>query len=1520
MNNVDTDSHTSHPPPDSEQPNDDEATILLVDATPTAEQHATALAEIFDQVIAAESGGEAQKHLDTVEIDCIVSEYQLPEIDGLQLLETIREADLDIPFVLWTESGDEIIASNAIKAGVTDYIPKSIEDPHQYRTLEQRIQYALTKRDAVRSETDDLLSLFSEVYDGLTEAETTDKAFELVSHTLCEYTGWDYCEIWRSTDHNEHLTCVASSAPEGQYKEFSRLTESVTFASGEGIPGRVWATGSEEWITEISQVNPNQYVRTGPAEIAGLNSAFGVPIPVNDGVEGVLVCYLTESVPSNFRLRRIATTIAGTLGRYIAHNDEEREIERLRQRNLTERTKELNAIHHTIEVLNSQHQPVEECLNELVSLLPAGFQYPTMTAVRITCGPHVATTGGFAPANDQHATSTATENGTTITLEVTYGSEHSAKDQGSFLQQEQDFLDTVATIIKAHCEQRESREQLERNVSRYQTLTDDVLESMDVGVFILDSDFTVEWANSAVADYFGLSRNNIIGRDKRQLLSESIHKVVDDGEEFEERILSSYADNTYEQEFELRITPGKEREERWLAHWSKPITDGEFAGGRIEHYTDITELKRAQRSLSQERARTELALETTDTGVWVWDFESDTVTTFPEPHSVLGGNVATVEDFLEHVHPEDREQVEDTIEKAIDSGLSYRAEFRVQTNGSTRWVADYGEIHHDESGNPKMVGVITDISEQKIRQQELDAQRERFQAVFDGAFDAMVLADDDGNYIEVNDSAASLFGCAKEDLVGKSIVDFAPDDFDFEEAWSTFDQRGHERGRFRLVRPDGSERIAEYAATTDIVPGEHLSILRDITDQVEQEYALRQKHKNLRETEQLAHSGGWVYNIETDTLQITEGLRHLFGVPEGHEWTLPESFEYYHPKDRELLTSSFERCQRTGEPYDIEVRITTPAGHQRWIHERANRVSENGVPKIRGAVRDITEEKRHRDALSRINTATRALLRDESDAEIAQTTVEAASQILDVSGVALYLYNQTAEALIPVARSDGVDAILDELPRFAPGEGLAWQAFVEQELLQFDDVRTADDVYDAGTPFRSELIIPIGKHGVLLIGDCEVGTLGSFAEEISETLVATAETALDRAKQVQQRREQQREAQMQANQLEQVEHLNENLRTIIKAIIEAGSRDAIRQIVCDSLVDLPEFSHVWIGEMNHATDQLEIGSSAGLPNGYVHEFSRSVHDENHLPDVQAFRHRSPVVEPHIAQDPTQDEWRSTALVHEIRGICSLPIIHNDVIYGVLSLHSSQPDVFDEMTTKVLTELAEFIGFALQTINQRNALLSDEMVALTCRIMGGEDLFVTMAADLKTSVHIDNISAHSEDTYLVHFRTKEVDPEAVMRRTEDIAAIDRVELISTEESSLFEAVVCGRCIAIEITDLGATFHSVTARDDQCEIALSVPADGDVTSFVEHLKDRYARVEVIQQRQLDDGSHRGCLRIINESLTDRQADLLRTAYYSGYFKDPRERTGAEIAEALDISQPSFSKQLRIAQQKLLTAILS
>ncbi|AEN07606.1 response regulator receiver protein (plasmid) [halophilic archaeon DL31] len=96
-------------------------------------------------------------------VDCIVSDYQMPEMDGLSVLECIREDYPNLPFILFTGRGSEEIASEAIQAGVTDYLQK--DGTEKYELLANRIENAVDKEQSelrARIAQDRLIQLYEQ--------------------------------------------------------------------------------------------------------------------------------------------------------------------------------------------------------------------------------------------------------------------------------------------------------------------------------------------------------------------------------------------------------------------------------------------------------------------------------------------------------------------------------------------------------------------------------------------------------------------------------------------------------------------------------------------------------------------------------------------------------------------------------------------------------------------------------------------------------------------------------------------------------------------------------------------------------------------------------------------------------------------------------------------------------------------------------------------------------------------------------------------------------------------------------------------------------------------------------------------------------------------------------------------------------------------------------------------------------------------------------------------------------------
>jgi PAS domain S-box-containing protein len=100
------------------------------------------------------SAQEGLDRLDDERIECIVSDHELPEMDGLAFLEAVRDEGHEMPFILFTGDGSEDLASEAISAGVTDYI-KQEDGTEQYTVLANRIEMAvdgyLSRRELERT-------------------------------------------------------------------------------------------------------------------------------------------------------------------------------------------------------------------------------------------------------------------------------------------------------------------------------------------------------------------------------------------------------------------------------------------------------------------------------------------------------------------------------------------------------------------------------------------------------------------------------------------------------------------------------------------------------------------------------------------------------------------------------------------------------------------------------------------------------------------------------------------------------------------------------------------------------------------------------------------------------------------------------------------------------------------------------------------------------------------------------------------------------------------------------------------------------------------------------------------------------------------------------------------------------------------------------------------------------------------------------------------------------------------------
>ncbi|MGB2706081.1 MAG: PAS domain-containing protein [Candidatus Omnitrophota bacterium] len=139
----------------------------------------------------------------------------------------------------------------------------------------------------------------------------------------------------------------------------------------------------------------------------------------------------------------------------------------------------------------------------------------------------------------------------------------------------------------------------------------------------------------------------------------------------------------------------------------------------------IVERKKAEAELEESRARLKLALSAADMGTWRWNITTNQDTRDASFNRILGleakESTQPVEDFIQHVHHEDRAMANEEIQRAVRKHSTYLAEFRiVRPDGTIRWLRDRGKVFYDREKQPSyMTGAVVDITERKKIEGEL---------------------------------------------------------------------------------------------------------------------------------------------------------------------------------------------------------------------------------------------------------------------------------------------------------------------------------------------------------------------------------------------------------------------------------------------------------------------------------------------------------------------------------------------------------------------------------------------------------------------------------------------------------------------------------------------------------------------------------------------------------------------------------------------------------------------------------
>lgn len=150
----------------------------------------------------------------------------------------------------------------------------------------------------------------------LSSAGDLAQAAPKILRAICENLGWQIGAFWLVDWDTQRIRCVATWTTGAEdTKAFTVATAEITFASGVGLPGRVWSAGKAGWIEDVR--NDSNFPRAAAAERAHLRGAFAFPICLEEETLGVIECFTHSVAAPDADLLRTMSTVGNQVGQFI---------------------------------------------------------------------------------------------------------------------------------------------------------------------------------------------------------------------------------------------------------------------------------------------------------------------------------------------------------------------------------------------------------------------------------------------------------------------------------------------------------------------------------------------------------------------------------------------------------------------------------------------------------------------------------------------------------------------------------------------------------------------------------------------------------------------------------------------------------------------------------------------------------------------------------------------------------------------------------------------------------------------------------------------------------------------------------------------------------------------------------------------------------------------------------------------------------------------------------------------------
>ncbi|MCH5720594.1 PAS domain-containing protein [Niabella hibiscisoli] len=342
--------------------------------------------------------------------------------------------------------------------------------------------------------------------------------------------------------------------------------------------------------------------------------------------------------------------------------------------------------------------------------------------------------------------------------------------------------------------------------------------------------------------------------------------------------------------------------------------------------------------------RWSLALDAVGDGIWDVNLQTNRIFFSPKWEEIFGYSqkeIVTIDDWGAKIHPDDLIASAGIMKDLLAGKIPiYTSEVRYRCkDGSYRWILSRGVVAtYSEDGKPlRFIGTHKDIHERKLQDLVHIEDKMRYKIIFDNSLGIICTHDLQGNILNINPYATSVFQYTYDELIGKNIVDLVPAKIKNEVQSQYLDlikTNPTAEGELSIVAGDGSIKHLLYKNYLFNNPdGEQyvIAFAQDITERIHTEAELRASEKTFATYFNLSGTGMAVVSPQGKWNAVNDALCKMLGYTrqEFYELTF-QDITYPEDLDRDLDLMQ-KVLNNQADNYSIEKRYITKNGKVTWM-------------------------------------------------------------------------------------------------------------------------------------------------------------------------------------------------------------------------------------------------------------------------------------------------------------------------------------------------------------------------------------------------------------------------------------------------------------------------------------------------------------------------------------------------------------------------------------------------------------